>query len=430
VSDLSGQLDIRLHPKASPPAAVIRSSRPLTATRVFAGKPLATVSGQLPLLFSVCGTAQAMACALACEAALGWSPAPSAAHARRLLLHAETVKEHLWRLMLDWPRALERLDGLGTDGDVGTGHAEREVAMAAVMRAFLQLRGALTARGDPFLAGAPRGDAPADVLERAAAGLAGIAAEQVFGMPAADWLAEIATAADLAGWASQTDTAAADLVRTLLEARLGELGRCESPTLPAGDGRGALSADLLSALAAALGSADADAFVAAPLLDGHPAETTPYARELARGGLVADIAAAQGNGLLARLAALLAELARDAVALAGAVAQAGSGALAGADSALAAGTPAAVGIGAAPAARGLLVHRVELLRGDTPASTRVLGYRILAPTEWNFHPAGVVATALADIAGTDGLSDAECEARARLVITAVDPCVDYRLSVS
>jgi hypothetical protein len=76
------------------------------------------------------------------------------------------------------------------------------------------------------------------------------------------------------------------------------------------------------------------------------------------------------------------------------------------------------------------VHRLELLRDDAPATTRVLGYRILAPTEWNFHPAGVVAMALADIAAAEGLSTAEREARSRMVITAVDPCVDYRLSVS
>jgi coenzyme F420-reducing hydrogenase alpha subunit len=84
---------------------------------------------------------------------------------------------------------------------------------------------------------------------------------------------------------------------------------------------------------------------------------------------------------------------------------------------------ARVGIGFAEAARGLLVHRVSMLDG------RVRRYQILAPTEWNFHPQGVVAEGLKAIARA-GVTGAELERLARLYITAVDPCVDYQLSVS
>ncbi len=429
MSDLAGQLDIHLHSTGDAPGAVIRSSRPLTAARIFTGKSLAIVSGQLPLLFSVCGTAQAMACALACEVALGWSPAPSAALARGLLLRAETVKEHLWRLLLDWPKAFARLDAVQAAGQLMMGTQEREVAMARAMRAFLQLRAALTTTADPFLPGAAGVDPPRDALESACASLVSTAEEQVFGVAPADWLAEIASAADLERWAAQADTAAAVLVRELAKAGLTDLGRCDIATLPSGpDSR--LVPDLLEGLADALTSAVADDFIAAPLSDGQPAETTPFARELNRGGLVTAVAHAHGNGLLPRLAALLAELARDCAVLAAAPLDVPPLGPAAAALAPALTAPISVGIGAAPAARGLLVHRVELLRGDMPSATSVLGYRILAPTEWNFHPAGVVATALADVARTEGLSDGERRARARMIVTAVDPCVDYRLSVS
>jgi coenzyme F420-reducing hydrogenase alpha subunit len=433
VSDLAGQLDIELHSTGAAPGAVIRSSRPLTAARIFAGKPLAAVSSQLPLLFSVCGTAQAMACAVACEAALGWSPAPSVVHARGLLLRAETIKEHLWRLLLDWPKALIRLDAMPAVVHMTTSAREREAAMAAAMRAFLQLRAALTAGADPFLPGAPVNQPPTDVLENASAILALTAVEQVFGTVPADWLAGVTTAADLDAWATRADTAAAALVRMVAEQGLADLGRCDVGTLPAGSG-GALAPGLLEGLAAALA---ADAFVAAPLLDGQPMETTPFARELHRGGLVAGLAAVHGNGLLPRLAALLVELARDSAALAAAPLDAPLDAPVGAPAVAAlapvSGTAMVAGIGAAPAARGLLVHRLELLRGAAPETTRVLGYRMLAPTEWNFHPEGVVAKGLADIAAA-GPADAgrpdRIGARARMLITAVDPCVDYRLSVS
>lgn len=429
VPDLAGQIDIQLQGRGRAPGAVIRSRRPLSAARVFAGKPLDIVGAQLPLVFSVCGTAQAMACALASEAALGRSPAPSAARARGLLLRAETVKEHLWRLLLDWPRALARLDPGRAAASLIAGAAEREAALAGALRAFLRLRGALAAGADPFRPGAGQLDPARDVLEDAAATLVSTAAEQVLGRTPCEWLAGLRTTADLARWAAQADTQAAALVRVLMQAGLADLGRCGVGRLPAECG-----GDLLARLARALAADDADAFVAEPLLDGLPAETTPFARELPRGGLVADVAAVHGNGLLARLAALLAELARDCAALA--AAPAGdhwrSPALASDLAALAppSGALSAVGVGAVPAARGLLVHRVALRAGDTTESTRVLGYRILAPTEWNFHPAGVVATGLADIAGSAGLSADERTARAHLLITAVDPCVAYRLAVS
>jgi coenzyme F420-reducing hydrogenase alpha subunit len=87
-----------------------------------------------------------------------------------------------------------------------------------------------------------------------------------------------------------------------------------------------------------------------------------------------------------------------------------------------------VGLGASSAARGLLVHRVALL-GEADRAT-IADYRILAPTEWNFHPAGVVATALSELGERIELDAPQLEARARLVVTAVDPCVDYRLGLN
>ena len=68
----------------------------------------------------------------------------------------------------------------------------------------------------------------------------------------------------------------------------------------------------------------------------------------------------------------------------------------------------------------LVVHGV-VVEGD-----RVADYRILAPTEWNFHPAGRVAQALA---GLDGSDDNGLRERAGLLIEAVDPCVGYELVV-
>ena len=79
-----------------------------------------------------------------------------------------------------------------------------------------------------------------------------------------------------------------------------------------------------------------------------------------------------------------------------------------------------IGIAHSEAARGRLIHGVEVQDG------LVKRYLILAPTEWNFHPRGAAAQALALIAGS-GRSDAR--GLADLMITAFDPCVEYSLAV-
>ena len=49
---------------------------------------------------------------------------------------------------------------------------------------------------------------------------------------------------------------------------------------------------------------------------------------------------------------------------------------------------------------------------------RVTDYRILAPTEWNFYPAGALAEELAAMPTGAGLAE-----RARRVVASLDPCV-------
>jgi coenzyme F420-reducing hydrogenase alpha subunit len=424
VSDLAGQIEIELSSGDGAPRVRIQSSRPVSASRVFAGKPVAVVAGQLPLLYSVCGTAQATACVRALEAALGLAPAPSAQAARSLLLLAETAKEHLWRLLLDWPKALAPL-GIDLPSLPSGSVAGGEAAVAAVMRAFLTLRASLATAGDPFKPGAgPLATAPAH-LEAAGTDLVATVADWVFGSEPAHWLAETRTRADLARWAEHAGTPVAALLLAVQAGGLADLGRCAVGTLAVEHAGGALDEGVLRRLAAALGGTDADAFVAAPELDGRAAESTPFSRELARGELVTDLATDHGNGLLPRLAALLTELARDCAQLAGAARGDAAVPPLGASLAVEPG----IGVGAAPAARGLLIHRIALGAGASPASARVREYRIAAPTEWNFHPRGVVATALTGLVRDPPAEDASLEARARLVVTAVDPCVDYRLAL-
>jgi Ni,Fe-hydrogenase I large subunit len=76
------------------------------------------------------------------------------------------------------------------------------------------------------------------------------------------------------------------------------------------------------------------------------------------------------------------------------------------------------GLAAVETARGMLLHRARLV------DQRVAEYQIVAPTEWNFHPAGALATGLVGLETGD---DAELHNAARLAVHALDPCVAYRI---
>lgn len=69
-------------------------------------------------------------------------------------------------------------------------------------------------------------------------------------------------------------------------------------------------------------------------------------------------------------------------------------------------------------ARGLLLHWVQL-----DAQGRVADYRVLSPTEWNFHPQGVLAKALTTLAPQDTAS-------AWALAAAFDACVDCQVTTA
>jgi hypothetical protein len=84
-------------------ATEIRSTRPMAA-QILKGKMPAQVLQIVPLLFSVCGRAQGAAASAALQAAQRGDSDISADVERTIV--CEAMQEHLWRVMLDWPKLL------------------------------------------------------------------------------------------------------------------------------------------------------------------------------------------------------------------------------------------------------------------------------------------------------------------------------------
>ncbi|AAP85767.1 Hydrogenase expression/formation protein HoxV (plasmid) [Cupriavidus necator H16] len=349
----------------------IAGERPQLAERLLRGRPGEAAPHLLPRLFALCGEAHGVTAALAVNAALGRVAAPEPALFRRLA--HETACEHIRRIWLDWPLHLASGPVPST---FNSRVPQRELIDCPMLKASHSESAAMLAW-----------------LERA-----------VLGTAPRRWLAHWHEdpAGCLSTWATKIHTWPAMAMRQCMQVAQA-MASMPAPLLPHA------STDALRELAQSLaGEAD---FPCRPSWQGRVFETGSWTRL----GL-ADCSAF-GNMWL-RLGARIAELVllslRDGMQASGEAHDSPClqmGALA-----LAPGQALAW----SEMARGLLMHWVRLV--DTPQGPVIGGYRIIAPTEWNFHPDGAVAHMLAHLAPFDA---ADVRRSIGILVAAYDPCVPY-----
>lgn len=375
-------------------AAHVTVQRPLAAARALGGRPAADALKLVPLLFSVCSTAQGVAALNACEQALGITAAPAQRIARDLLVLAETVSSHGWHVLMDWPRLLEE--------------APSTEQLAALRTVNANLQAGLFPERDALTIGGGGLHPKEAVLRLAVARLDAHITQSVFGGASCP-----ATLAELKVWATTGDTAAARLVAQTLDSPHPGYGATDVPVLtprPAAWFAARLAAD--------------PGFSHAPVTEDGPAVTGPAATA-ADTPLVRDVTGRYGaNGLVTLLAARLAALAALPVRMDAAI-----DALLGSDTGSATvspptptptttGTGTGTGAAVVDTARGTLAHWVRMENGI------ITDYRIAAPTEWNFHPGGTLARGLTGVEAGPGL-----HGQASRLITALDPCVGWALDI-
>jgi uptake hydrogenase large subunit len=359
-------IDQRVH-KAS-----IASSRTGLPPRLVRGRPAADVQRLVPLLFSICQRAQGAASAAAIAAAQGLE-APAREQQRQALdVTLEMLQEGVWRLLIDWPKSM------GEPAQVPAVASVRHAGSAVVDDG---------ATLDALLLVAD------DTLR-----------EHVYGVPADAWLASTDLAA-LDRWIDTGATLPARLLRRVRDEAPG-LGRSNVALMP--------DATLENLRRSLIDGLEADPeFERSPHWGGVPAETGALARQ-AGAPLIAALLDSDGRTASARFVARLVELAvlmRDLRARsAGRIAAVRRHAL-----------HDGTGLGLAETARGLLLHRVQVERG------LVTDYRIVAPTEWNFHTQGPLPQALAGLGAAD---HARLQRDARVVVQSLDPCVACRVEIS
>jgi hypothetical protein len=285
------------------------------------------------------------------------------------LLELETARDHLRSMALDWPRALVQTPS----------------------SADLQW---LT--GCPLPLAAPAHTPEPNAAAQQRVQLQTWLESNILQMHIHQWLNDFRESDAFANWCSEPGPTAAPLQCLATWRAATQQLRPETRTLDLLDTDTALQDERLRAIAEAL--AQNPDFAQLPLWLGSCAESGVWSRLRHRRASFTPLTAL--SRLQSRWVELL-ELACSSGDQPAALLQ--SGAL-------------PLGAGQAIAwcemSRGLLLHWVQL-----DEQQRVQDYRVLAPTEWNFHPDGALACALAQLDPSDTVS-AEC------LTLAYDPCVE------
>jgi len=194
------------------------------------------------------------------------------------------------------------------------------------------------------------------------------------------------TQTQLIPWAADSDTIASRSVHQIIENNWQSAGAVDYCGLPDLDAH---------ALTERLDAEDADDFIAFPDWQGNCFETSVYSRQY-RQPLVQSLTETFSTGLLACWVARLVELAQ---------------------------IPRQM--------RQWMGQLEQTALTEPPSSANGLGivkqYQILAPTEWNFHPQGVLFRSLLSV--EEETKDRRQQVM-HLLIHAFDPCVGYQLELN
>lgn len=366
---------------ASVQSVAVESSRAVGASRVLEGKAPEEAAKLVPMLFSLCGRAQGVAALRAWEAAVGADAESATKTAREWVVAAEAVLENLWRLLLDWPEAMGEVPGAAE--------------FVAWRRRLLDLAGGITQSEGWRSPGAKVASATGE-LHQAGSDLWRFVGHEVLGTDPAAW--EAADLSALKSWWNAGATATARISARLFAGE-GLAGRSDvalmEDTWSAAPWRQVLERTLQEA-----------GFGARPDWSGEPRETGALARMRNR-PVVAEALARHGNCVAVRVLARVAETVALARGLAGASAD---------ERVYGMGVAPGTGTAWVETSRGVLAHTLVVRDG------RVSRYRMLAPTEWNFHPDGPFVRGLR---GQQAGSEREVERRLQLHAMALDPCVAF-----
>ncbi|HFD31930.1 MAG TPA: hypothetical protein ENJ28_04350 [Gammaproteobacteria bacterium] len=378
---IEGQLNILLTINHAKVKCQLSSSRPLQASQIFIGKPIDTVLQTLPMLFNICGKAQATATLRAYESIANKAVDIAIEQQREALIHLESLREQLWKIILDWAKYLD------------------EPSDAALLSTLTQLINKISQginRNKTLLTRSPRLN-KTDSFVADWQSLKALLEEKILIGKSQQWLS--CSPEFIEGLKHQDKQTTRFLVWLAQQVDF-ETGASSVKSLMKWDNK-----QLKQRL-----DHENYTFTASPDWQGEVQEVSWFSLQTQH-PLVADLLDQYGNSIYTRMVARL-------VGIADLIKKLDDFFL---GSAPALAYKANNGMAHINAARGRLTHRLKM-DGD-----KVKQLNILAPTEWNFHPQGVVVKSLE---GLQANHVDQLKLQAELLIHAVDPCVGYQLHIN
>lgn len=343
----------------------VKSTRP-QAYRILTGKLPDNAIQLAPMLFSICGKAQQAAAIAAVSAARGHETPQDIVLERGVA--CEAMQEHLWRLLLDSPKLL---------------------GLPQQQEQFVRWHGALNA----IAAGHGNAENLRTELH-----------QTLLGTPDAEWQ-RFDSYAGLNEWWNSGRGLCAPIFAALDRKEdalnfVGGIAACD--LLPKWR-----ASDVLQTYAGHFNHE----FAAMPQHEGRAMETGALAH-WQHTPLLQDVLHRRPARLLARVIARLIDLLDSAQALAQEKVTERVAGISAAD---------AAGLSVVRTARGMLLHYARI------EAERIAEYLIVAPTEWNFHPRGALASGLTGLKENDAGRLMET---VKQYVLSLDPCVEYEIEVA
>ncbi|SHN91517.1 nickel-dependent hydrogenase large subunit [bacterium endosymbiont of Bathymodiolus sp. 5 South] len=366
---------------------LITSSRPLHIPQLFIDQPVQKVAETLDSLYQLCNTAHRFAFLRLLDKCKVISLSENEVLAYQLLLDLETIREHCFSISSKW-----RIND----------NQKINKNMIDLLATLKEINSTLFSVGNPL-----------SLLDKTLQSFACIKnlVEKLKTQLTLTLIGEQFNAETVFSnihnfdyWIKTQSSDCAIFLHNIQQSKFGDLGKVKTQFLP-----NITTAEITVLL-------NDDAFIAQPSHNGICYETTPYTRQINH-PLIQQLSAKYDAGLLSRVATQLLEIFELMSRVKGNYTQIYSEDIHYNKVASIDATSAIVEV---EAARGKLIHSLTV-QGD-----QVKAYRILSPTQWNFHPQGILKQM---IQALNFNNKQDLVNKITLLVNAIDPCVGYKIKV-
>lgn len=373
-------------------SVMITSTRPLHITQIFAKKSIHSVSNLLNTVYQLCNTAHQFAFLRLLDKTNVIQLSQNEKHAYQLLLELEIIREHCFSIATKWNQSPNKKIDIYI------------YIYINILSTIKEISNVLFQGSNPFSLKNKNLESFSSIkplmatleIQLIDAFLGDISVKEEF-FP-------FLNLDNFTLWLQNSTCHSANFLNDLKDRGFAQIGHVEAKCLPKIDQQ---DFNVLM---------QNPNFIKQPEYQRQAFETTPLSRQFQH-PLIRELSKSYGNGLLTRSVAQLIEIFELLKKIKGAYTGLNAETIRYQFQYFKTESEAGVQL---EAARGHLVHQMYITQD------RIQAYKILAPTEWNFHPQGVLYKMIQTLTYQN---EAHLLEQIKLLVNAVDPCVGFSIEI-